>query len=272
MRTIIQTKYFLCIKEGNHTMVLSHNMKIARKAAGLSQSELGENIGRGMRSIIHYESGERTPPGDVIQKWANATGVSVEQLYSEETLTMGSHTQKGTASMETSTVNTLLDRIETLSAKVRDLEHPQPTKLQTLLDQSVDFHCKISMQLNVSGEKLKRTVISVEGWDNLVQYLGYSKTEMERYWDINNEHLMDNQSVNDILTNATLVKLTSIREYILPTIKLGQNGYSEGFHLSIPLVFRHKNGEQIYSMCSNTLDFNSLILESQIIFVEQEKN
>ena len=109
-------------------MVLSQNMKIARKAAGLSQSELGEKIGRGMRSIIHYEKGERPAPADVVQRWAKITGVTVAQLYSEDTLSIGSAkegketiTERG-KTMEQSTVSTLVEKIQELTLENQALK------------------------------------------------------------------------------------------------------------------------------------------------------
>jgi transcriptional regulator with XRE-family HTH domain len=75
---------------------LGKRLKQARRVAGLSQSKLGEKIGRGMRSIIHYEKGERPVPFDVLEKWAEATGselTDIVQKPEEEIKTLKSSSE-----------------------------------------------------------------------------------------------------------------------------------------------------------------------------------
>jgi DNA-binding XRE family transcriptional regulator len=56
----------------------------ARKAAGLSQDALAEQIGAGRQSIARIEAGRQTPSIDVALAIAEAVGQPVEALFGGE--------------------------------------------------------------------------------------------------------------------------------------------------------------------------------------------
>lgn len=49
-----------------------------RKAKGLTQKELGEKLGISESAVSKYESGKENPTAELIQKVADALGVSLE--------------------------------------------------------------------------------------------------------------------------------------------------------------------------------------------------
>lgn len=59
---------------------LARNIREARRAAGLSQSELGEKIGVSGVAIMRYEKGQREPKLDQLEKIASALGTTPAQL------------------------------------------------------------------------------------------------------------------------------------------------------------------------------------------------
>lgn len=62
---------------------LAEKISDARYALGISQTELGENVGVSLRSILAYEKGESTPRKNIILKLAKVLGVSVKYLTDE---------------------------------------------------------------------------------------------------------------------------------------------------------------------------------------------
>jgi len=62
---------------------LATNLKIARKAKGFSQQNLAERIGAHLTHINRVETGKCSPSIDLVAKIANALGVSVDSLISE---------------------------------------------------------------------------------------------------------------------------------------------------------------------------------------------
>lgn len=60
--------------------MLEQNIKMYRKKAQLTQSELGEKIGVGKSTVSMYESGERIPPIDVIQKLCQVFNIDMDTL------------------------------------------------------------------------------------------------------------------------------------------------------------------------------------------------
>jgi transcriptional regulator with XRE-family HTH domain len=57
-------------------------MRIAREAACLNQTDLGERIGRTQAQVSRFEDGTRTPPPEVAQLIGEALGVDGERLFS----------------------------------------------------------------------------------------------------------------------------------------------------------------------------------------------
>ena len=62
------------------SLMLEENIKMYRKNAHLTQSELGEKIGVGKSTVSMYESGERIPPIDVIQKLCHVFNTDMDTL------------------------------------------------------------------------------------------------------------------------------------------------------------------------------------------------
>lgn len=85
--------YFLCISRINRLLEESTMAKTdprprgasspiaaARLAAGLTQAQLGEKIGRPSKTISRWENGSNMPKADALLKIANVLGCSVESL------------------------------------------------------------------------------------------------------------------------------------------------------------------------------------------------
>jgi len=62
-------------------MSIAELIKAARKAAGLTQKELGERMGVSDASIAQYESGQRNPKIDTIVRISEALNVPIDQLF-----------------------------------------------------------------------------------------------------------------------------------------------------------------------------------------------
>lgn len=58
---------------------LSLRLELARRTAGMTQQQLADAIGIGLRSVSHYESG-RQVKRPVLVSWALATGVPLMWL------------------------------------------------------------------------------------------------------------------------------------------------------------------------------------------------
>jgi transcriptional regulator with XRE-family HTH domain len=59
---------------------LRDRLKKAREHAGLSQTELGREIGVSLASVMRYETGKTVPPRGMLIAWAFSTGVDLSWL------------------------------------------------------------------------------------------------------------------------------------------------------------------------------------------------
>ncbi len=107
---------------------IGENLILARKRALLSQAQLGELMSRGTRSIIHYEKGERSAPFEVIERWAEVTGVTVEELRTGNKPEIPEGGKE-----EMSVIDSLTDKIVDLKFELRELKQikSSPTRIKT---------------------------------------------------------------------------------------------------------------------------------------------
>lgn len=72
----------------NKTSLLSAEIKLARKQAGLTQKELAEKLNISQTVINQWERGARTAKISSLQKIADALGMTITDLYDFETPVM----------------------------------------------------------------------------------------------------------------------------------------------------------------------------------------
>ncbi|MBF0809367.1 XRE family transcriptional regulator [Rothia nasimurium] len=63
----------------------------ARTDAGLKQHELASIVGVSANSMTRYEKEQRTPPPEIVEAIAEATGVPLEWFYQEDNSEPASH-------------------------------------------------------------------------------------------------------------------------------------------------------------------------------------
>ena len=73
---------FLIMNDKNTTFM--NNLKIIRRAKGLSQKELAEKTGLTIRIISYYENEATSPPIDKIEIIANALGITIADLLNDK--------------------------------------------------------------------------------------------------------------------------------------------------------------------------------------------
>jgi transcriptional regulator with XRE-family HTH domain len=78
-----------------------------RKSRGLTQTELGDQVGVSYRMIAHYERPDAQPPGPILPDLARALGVSTDELLGVEPL-------RDTLSPRTARLLKRLQRVEEL--------------------------------------------------------------------------------------------------------------------------------------------------------------
>ncbi len=70
----------------NLKLLLGSNIKIYRRACGLSQSSLAERVDTATNYIAAIEAGRRFPSVTVLEKLASALGVDTPELFSVQSV------------------------------------------------------------------------------------------------------------------------------------------------------------------------------------------
>lgn len=63
------------------------NIKVHRKKIGITQEQLGKIVGVGKSNISMYESGDRIPPLDIVEKMSELFGVGLDDLMGRKSRT-----------------------------------------------------------------------------------------------------------------------------------------------------------------------------------------
>ena len=61
-------------------MIFSENLRLLRKARGLKQQELADQLGISLRAYQYYERNEREPQLSVLVRIADYFGISLDEL------------------------------------------------------------------------------------------------------------------------------------------------------------------------------------------------
>lgn len=65
-------------------MTFSENLRLLRKARGLKQQELADQLGISLRAYQYYERNEREPQLSVLVRIADYFGISLDELAGRE--------------------------------------------------------------------------------------------------------------------------------------------------------------------------------------------
>lgn len=60
--------------------IIQHNLKVLRKAKGLTQEELGNKLGKTKTAVASWENGTSLPPIDVVFEMCKIYGVSMDTV------------------------------------------------------------------------------------------------------------------------------------------------------------------------------------------------
>ncbi len=75
-------------------MEYGKRIKDARNKSGLTQKQLGERLGVSESAVAQYESGQRVPKVDTLQRIADALNIPLANLLGIATLIDGAYTQE----------------------------------------------------------------------------------------------------------------------------------------------------------------------------------
>lgn len=67
------------------------NLKMIRKARGMTQIDLAKAVNISLMSVHRYESGERVPNVDIASSIAAALGCTVDELINKDSAQGGPH-------------------------------------------------------------------------------------------------------------------------------------------------------------------------------------
>jgi transcriptional regulator with XRE-family HTH domain len=246
---------------------MAENLRLIRKKRGYTQPEIGKKIGKGIRSIVHYEKGERVPPSDVLKKWADVCEVRVEDLYSEKNII---------DVLEDQIEDTLEEKIDDLTKQNEALENEHKRRVQQQILESIVktdaiFTLKIKFQ-GLRGVKLQLMNHSDFAVDVYSEKLGYTQEYIQSLIDddMKNEYSMGKNKMATILEESSLNKAVSIGETTYNLMKTLIGSSNPEVVVPVDLTYKTNNKGFIKATCNCLINIKTMTIVANIKFLDQE--
>tara|TARA_E500000305_G_C4018153_1_gene237012 strand:- start:25 stop:792 length:768 start_codon:yes stop_codon:yes gene_type:complete len=246
---------------------MAENLKLIRKKRGYTQPDISKKIGKGIRSIVHYEKGERVPPSDVLKKWADACEVRVADLYSDKNIIIA---------LEEQIEDTMEEKITDLTKQNDALEDEHKRKVQQQILESIlktDATFSLSMKFQgLRGVTTKLTDHSDFAVNIFSEKLGYSEKYIQDLIDDDkkNEYEMGKSKLGTILEESSLSKAISIGEttYLLLKTLIG----SSNPEVVVPLDFTYKTNSKgfVKASCNCVINIKKMTIVANVKFLDEE--
>ena len=164
------------------------NLKLLRKAKGLTQTQLGEKLGLTKQSIINYEKGLTFPTGKRLNDLINALDITPEQLLTAEFIQLPEEKKLLQLCYEKSTFLAQYERFQDQSID----DEIEETELRK----------RISMLLkNASNAELYQTILAI--YDNQII------TAKDRYVSEMSDNMLNGNDPDAEYPDIDLTKVTN---------------------------------------------------------------
>jgi len=142
--------------------MIGERIKMARRAAGLSQQALGDKSGVSKMSISKYERGQMTPGSIMLVRIAEATGMRIDYFLRPVAFSLSAPSYRGTSS---------------LSAKNRGV---MEETVREWLDRYVDGEYLLDAELSFSLGNVEREVHTLDDVERAAE-------QLRRAWDLGDD-------------------------------------------------------------------------------------
>ncbi len=248
----------------------SRLFKVIRMELNLTQKELARRLAIGTGSIYKYENELMMPGTKVLEK--------IKNLCSEETLTeplkILSNFNIDTKKKE----NIAMDAEYLISLQRDKIEYQEERilKLKTALENKqaesthwealeFDFVCHVTLFRHGLG--LGRTIDSVTDINYQAKVLGYTKQEMDRFWDIGVKHTKINKHPIEKIIDEETSKNIQKQATTLPLLFDSLKSIVGDHYIPQPVIYIHKEGHKVPAMSYNKISWRNLQVTSKLKFL-----
>ncbi|MBP3208517.1 MAG: helix-turn-helix transcriptional regulator [Oscillospiraceae bacterium] len=154
-------------------MTTGEKIRSARKKLGLTQKELGERIGLPYQRIGQYETGVRTPRGDMLQKIASA--LNAEPIAFLDDKYLG---DKGTTIVEAALSN------ENLKDAIQKRDYK---KALSIIEESSDYDMAIDYYSEHAPDRIAVLSDLKAVIQDMNEYIDLQDAIFKTFWDLTEE-------------------------------------------------------------------------------------
>ena len=129
-----------------------------------------------------------------------------------------------------------------------------------------DYLCNVTLFRD--GLKIGRTIDSVTKIDYQAKTLGYTKKEMEGFWDIGVKHNNLSSAPIDSIIDKDSLKNIQKQAMTLPILFDSLKSIIGDHYIPQPMIYIHKDGHRVPAMTYNKVEWRNLKVKSKVKFLK----
>ncbi len=191
-------------------------------------------------------------------------GAGEEKVHTENQTT-----KKDVDKMENFALELARDKIESQKQEIKmykkalEEKQAESTHWEAL---EFDFLCNVTLFRD--GLKLGRIIDSVTEIDFQAKTLGYTKNDMERFWDIGVKHTKINEHPIEEIIDEETSKNIQKQATTLPLLFDSLKSIVGDHYIPQPIIYIHKKGHKVPAMTYNKVSWRTLKVTAKVKFLE----
>jgi len=125
-----------------------------------------------------------------------------------------------------------------------------------------DFY--VEVKLSFSSFKMGRTVVEVEGMENMSKIFGYSLKEIENMWDIGTHYKnFTDHPIDTIITDRSKKEIDK-RKDVLPSVFQQLKDMVGNHYIPVPISYNTKDGKVVHTITYNKVNWREKTVYSKV--------
>lgn len=222
-------------------------------------SKISVNTGVSRRTLYNWLNGEAT---------SNSNLKKIETYYFNEINSSLKITGKETMLDTKYIIDLQKDKIETQNNEIKTLKKALKEKQAESVHWEAlefDFLCNVTLFRN--GLIIGRVINSVTEIDYQAKTLGYTKKEMEKFWDIGVKYTKLNKHPIEKIIDEKTSKNVQKQALTLPVLFDSLKSIVGDHYIPQPMIYIHKDGHKVPAMTYNKVEWRTLKVTAKVKFL-----
>ena len=241
----------------------------------ITLSALSDSISVDRSNIYLWKDGKTSPNARYINKMAETLGFKIEWHSIDNIEILENEMQqdqerisdlKKIIELQESSLKLLEEKVLLLETALSDLERKPiivNTKFWTALD--MDFNYFIDFEKKTVQLMFK----NIERFDLLTEKLGHSKDQLKRIFGLNEYHEYSQHPIHKLRIEKDVQRMLKNANEMMSNM-LTTKSMMAKYEVEVPILYRHKNGQKVYTLNTYIINTETKSGTCKILFVDSQ--